>query len=51
MHKPLSSGARRTAYENGKLCDGGHRFRAAIFMGWDEIWVDYAEPIAALSED
>lgn len=26
--------------EDGKLCDGGHRYRAAIFMGWDEVWIE-----------
>jgi|GEM_PF-6738287 len=30
--------------ENGCLRDGGHRLRAAMFMGWDEVWVDYPAP-------
>jgi hypothetical protein len=34
--------------EHGQLRDGGHRFRAAIFMGWEEVWVDFpAPPVAA----
>ena len=33
--------------EEGHLRDGGHRLRAAMFMGWEEVWVEYPEPAAA----
>jgi hypothetical protein len=32
---------------NQCLRDGGHRVRAAMFMGRDEVWVDYPAPATA----
>lgn len=35
--------------DHQRLRDGGHRLRAAMFMRWDEVWVDYPAPAEVAS--